>query len=222
MEEAVHIAKRYVIIANGEMADYHWHRRLLRDDDFVVCADGGARHALAMGIIPDLVLGDFDSLAPEVMLELQGSKCQREDHPSEKDATDTEIALDWCLGHDPGEILLLGVLGSRLDHTLANVFLLAKIPPQIPAKIIDRQNEVFMVREQIALAGLPGDNLSIISLAPMTSGISTKGLKYILHEDILDFGSSRGISNEFVREEIEVAMQSGWALVIQSWDQPRS
>lgn len=60
MKEAIEIAKRFVIIANGEMTDYQWHRRLLRDDDFLVCADGGARHALGMGVIPDVVLGDFD------------------------------------------------------------------------------------------------------------------------------------------------------------------
>ena len=221
MKEAIEIAKRFVIIANGEMTDYQWHRRLLRDDDFLVCADGGARHALGMGVIPDVVLGDFDSLSLEVRLELTGSKCRWETLPCEKDATDTEVALLWSLQHDPAEILFLGGLGTRWDHSLANIFLLVKIPAAIPAKIVDQQNEIYLLRNRLALTGLPGDCVSILPLA-MLMGVSTRGLKYILQADALDFGSSRGVSNEFVRENIEVAVQEGWALVIQAWDLPRS
>jgi len=215
------LPKRYVIIANGEMSDYDWYRRQLRPDDFILCADGGSRHALNMGVTPHLVLGDFDSIPPEVRQRLVDGQCPCQAYPGEKDATDTEIALEWCLTQAPEEILFLGVLGSRLDHTLANVFLLAKVPEGIPARIIDRQNEAFLVRQGISLAGLPGDNLSILCLDPLGSGVSTRGLKYILREDILNFGSSRGVSNQFVREEVSVTLESGWALVIQSWDQPR-
>lgn len=213
--------KRFVIIANGDIRDYDWHRSQLRKEDYMICADGGVRHALAMGIVPQLVLGDFDSTPPEIMAGLDPDLCRREHFPAEKDATDTEMVLDWCLAKDPAEILMMGLLGSRLDHTLANIFLLAKIPEGIKATIINEQNEIFLCRDKRELEGCPGDCLSILPLTPNIQFVSTRGLKYILADDTLNFGSTRGISNEMAREHGSVKIGEGLALVIKAWEHPR-
>lgn len=217
----IEIGTRFIIIANGDIRDYDWHRSQIREGDYVVCADGGVGHALAMGIVPQLVMGDFDSAPAAVMEGLDPTRCRREHFPAEKDATDTELVLAWCLANDPEEILMMGVLGSRLDHSLANIFLLARIPENIPAKIINEQNEIRLVRDRTELTGCPGDYISIIPLTPTVQSIATRGLKYILSDDTLNFGSTRGISNELAREHGSVEMKDGWSLVIKAWEHPR-
>ncbi|ATW24685.1 thiamine diphosphokinase [Candidatus Formimonas warabiya] len=216
------MTSRCIIIANGDMNDYHWHKSLLQENDFIICADGGTRHALAMGIIPQVVLGDFDSLSPEAKCALSDTGCHFEEHPEEKDMTDTELALKCCLARNPDEILLLGVLGTRYDHSMANLFLLARIPGHIQAKAVNEQNEIMLLREEVKFSGSPGDLVSLIPLSAEVKGIFTKGLKYMLRNATLDQGSSRGVSNEMVEAEASIRIKDGMALVIRAWDQPRN
>ncbi|MGI6065599.1 MAG: thiamine diphosphokinase [Bacillota bacterium] len=215
------MGQRSIIIANGEITNYSWHRSLIREDDFIVCADGGARHALAMGIVPHVVLGDFDSLSPSMKADLLKTNCRVESFPAEKDATDTELALKWCLKQNPQEIIILGALGTRFDHSLASIFLLALVPVGIPARLVNEQNEIFLVRDHMPIEGSPGEYVSVLPLTPGAFGVFTKGLKYILHDEALDFGTTRGVANELVKEKASLEIKEGWALVIKAWDSPR-
>lgn len=215
------MAARCVIIANGDIRDYEWHKSLIKEDDFIVCADGGTRHAVAMEIIPDIVLGDFDSLSQEVKSLLLETGCQFTEFPEEKDMTDTELALKCCLGKNPAEIVLLGSLGSRYDHGLANIFLLAQVPSHTLVKVVNEQNEIMILKDKVYFHGSPGDIVSIIPFSPELIGVSTRGLKYILRNETLRLGTSRSISNEMVGEEAMVEIKEGLALVIRAWDRPR-
>jgi len=210
---------RYIIIANGEIKDYSWHKLQLAADDVIVCADGGAKHALAMGIIPHVVLGDFDSLGEDVQEGLRGKPCRFFKFPEEKDMTDTELALRWCLDQGAEEICLLGALGTRMDHSLSNILLAARFGAKI--KIINEHNEIALLTEEVLLEGSPGDRVSVIPISAEVRGIFTKGLKYILKDDILTIGTSRGISNEMVGTKAEIKIRQGMAVVIKAWDRPR-
>lgn len=212
---------RYIIIANGDIMDYQWHKDIITENDFIVCADGGARHAIEMDIIPDVVLGDFDSMPEHVQDVLQGTKCDFYKYPAEKDQTDTELALNWCLKENPDEIILLGALGQRLDHSLANIFLLAKVTDGISVRIINEHNEIRFVRDKTILEGCPGEYVSLLPATPEIKGISTKGLKYMMRTDSLEMGTSRGVANEMVGEQASIELDEGVGIVIQAWDKPR-
>lgn len=215
------MVKRCIIIANGDINDYPWHKSQLRETDFIVCADGGTRHAVLMGIVPNVVLGDFDSLSPEVKCVLSDTSCQFYEYPEEKDMTDTELALKYCLEKNPEEIILMGSLGTRYDHSLANILLLAEGSTHIGIKVINEQNEIMILKEKLYLQGSHGDIVSIIPLSKELIGVSTRGLKYILRQETLRLGTSRGISNEMVGSEAIVEIKEGIALVIRSWEKSR-
>lgn len=217
------MTQRHIIIANGDMNDYPWYKTLLREDDFIVCADGGARHTAAMNIIPDVILGDFDSLASEIRETFQNTGCRFESYPVEKDATDTELALKWCLKLNPREVIFLGAVGSRIDHSLANILLLARVAGRVPVKLINEQNEITVLTGAgtVEIYGTPGEFVSVLPLAGDLRGISTRGLKYILRNDVLKFGTTRGIANELADQTAYVEVKEGIGLVIRAWEIPR-
>ncbi|MGI6679417.1 MAG: thiamine diphosphokinase [Dehalobacterium sp.] len=213
--------KRCVLIAHGDMNDLIWHKAQIRDTDFIVCADGGTEYALLMGRVPDIVLGDFDSLATDVKSFLAGKDCQISTYPREKDMTDTELALKCCLDLQPEEIVLMGTIGTRIDHSLSNILLLLGVPDKVKVKVINEHNEIMLLRKKISFTGSPGDLVSIIPLSNELKGVSTRGLKYMLCDDSIFWGTSRGVSNEMVDSEGLIEVKEGIALVIKAWDKPR-
>ncbi|MEL7564497.1 MAG: thiamine diphosphokinase [Dehalobacterium sp.] len=216
------MTKRCIIIANGDINDYSWHKSQVQETDFIVCADGGTRHAVSMGIVPNVVLGDFDSLSPEVKRVLADTRCEFYEHPEEKDMTDTELALRYSLKKNPEEIILMGSLGTRFDHSLANIFLLSDVSAHIRIKVINEQNEIMVLKEKLYLQGSPGDIVSIIPLSKELTGVSTRGLKFMLRNETLLLGTSRGVSNEMAGSEAMVEIKEGVALVIRAWDKSRN
>jgi thiamine pyrophosphokinase len=209
---------RAVIIANGPIMDYKFHKKLLRQDDYFICVDGGARHAMRLGIHPQLLIGDLDSLDKELRAWLVSGKTRCETHPAEKDFTDAHLAVEEALRMRPEEILLLGCLGGRLDHTLANVGLLLRCHRAgVRARLVDELNEVILISEEtLRLQGQPGDLISLLPLSDYASGITVRGMKYPLENGTLKQGDSRGVSNEFAAGEATVSVSRGYLLVIKS------
>ena len=180
--------------------------------DTIICADSGYDHALRMGIKPDLVLGDMDSVRHEPACE----KVER--FPAEKDWTDTELAVRTAVSQGFTTLLLLAASGSRWDHMLANFLLLEPLQAQgIQAEIANEYNRMTLITEQIALHGQLGE---LVSLVPITccTGVTTQGLYYPLQQETLPPGTSRGVSNYFVTPNASVSLSTGKLLVIQSKD----
>ena len=107
---------RCVIFGGGEIADLRYAQSLLREDDYIICADRGYAYCVSMGVVPDLVLGDFDSYNGSLP-----QNCELLRYPVEKDDTDTMLAVKEAIRRGYHEIMMLGMLGGRLDHTLANI-----------------------------------------------------------------------------------------------------
>jgi len=192
---------------------------IIRDAELVISADGGARHLRALNILPHVMIGDFDSIHADDKSFFKENKVKTITFPSRKDQTDTELCLSWALGNKASDITLLGVTGTRLDHTLANIFLLKKLARQnIPARIINKRNEIHVVTRFIELEGGPKDFLSILPITQRVSGITLKGLEYPLVNASLEMGSCLGVSNFFKETMASVSIKKGELIVIKSRD----
>ncbi len=173
---------RTVIIANGLPPDEATVRHWLQPDDDsthvrLICADGGARIALALGLTPDVVVGDLDSLDEAALARLKATGCRLVVYPAAKDWTDLELALKLAVQEVATEIVILGALGGRLDQELANILLLLLPELQdISTRIADDRQEMFVARDEAEIAGQSGDVVSLIPLGGDAEGIVTEGL----------------------------------------------
>jgi thiamine pyrophosphokinase len=206
---------RAVIVANGPMPKPPYPGLRLENGDLVICVDGGARNALAMGLQPRVAIGDMDSMETELREHLEREGCLFIEHPSRKNETDSELAIRYALAEGATELVLLAALGGRIDHTLANVMLLA-IPElsQVGSRLIDGNQELILIRDQVAIEGTPGDMVSLLPLSADVEGIHTEGLEYALRGGTLKLGAARGVSNVLVSRRARISVEHGLLLLV--------
>ena len=206
---------RAVIVANGPMVKPPVPRLMVGDNDLVVGVDGGARNALELELKPQVVIGDMDSMETGLRERLEEEGCRFVEHPSRKDETDSELAVRYVLSQGATELILLAALGGRIDHTLANVMLLA-IPELGPvrARLIDGNQEVLLIRDKVLIEGHPGDKVSLLPLSGDAVGIETEGLEYPLRHGTLRFGAARGVSNVLTAPRASVQVEGGLLLLV--------
>ena len=208
-----------VIIANGDVEYTNDIISIIRDAQLIISADGGARHLRALNILPHVMIGDFDSILPADKLFFKKKKVEMLIFSSKKDHTDSEICVSWAIDNKATDITLLGVTGTRLDHTLANIFLLKELAREnIPARIINKNNEIHIITDHIELNGQPKDLLSIIPVTQKVTGITLKGLEYPLVNADIKMGSSIGVSNTFKGTLATISIKKGILIVIKSKD----
>lgn len=207
-----------VVFANGAAPDLHLCRPLLADADLVVAADGGARTLLGAGLPLTALLGDMDSLPAKLLARWRAGGGETLVFPAEKDETDLELALRYAVEHGARRITVLGALGGRVDHELANLLLLAApLLDGLDAAILDAGVRVVAVRDRVELAGQPGDLLSLLPITAQVDSVMTEGLHYPLQGETLQLGPARGVSNVFLGNRATVRLTSGILLAIQTW-----
>jgi thiamine pyrophosphokinase len=208
---------RAVIFANGNLTRPANPLAELRSEDLIIAADGGAYHCQALGLTPDVLIGDLDSITKEVRENLSRLGTQLILYPRDKDETDLELALRFAVDHNAEEILLLGILGGRLDQTLANLLLLSR-PEWQPARLMvaDGPDFALLIRpgSPLTLRAQTGDIVSLIPLTRTVTGVSTEGLRWSLQDATLEFGSTLGISNETTQEIARVEIKTGQLLAV--------
>ena len=191
--------------------------RFLHSGDLLIAADGGARHCQAFGVIPQVVIGDFDSLDRDSMTTLQDQGVKFVRYPVKKDYTDLELAIQYAVSQGASEIVVLGALGNRWDQTLANLLLpvLAEFTG-VKITLIDGSQEIRLARsgQTLDLVGQPGDTVSLIPLGGDVNGITTRGLEYPLLGEALRFGSTRGISNVLLEAKATICVDEGVLLCV--------
>ncbi len=208
-----------VIIANGDLVQTDRILSLIHQADMVIAADGGAVHLYRMKLIPGIIIGDLDSVPPKILSLFKNKQVQILKHPTRKDQTDMELCIEYAAAHRCTDLHILGATSSRLDHTLANIFLLRKIEAHnMTATISDNRNDIHLVTGSLDLDGHPGDLLSVIPASDRVTGLTLEGLEYPLTDKTLFMGSSLGISNVFRENRARVAIQSGAVLVIRPMD----
>ncbi|HEX6302711.1 MAG TPA: thiamine diphosphokinase [Anaerolineales bacterium] len=213
---------RAVIFANGAFRQPSNPLAALHADDYLIAADGGTHHCIALGLRPNVVIGDMDSISETVRESLSREGTQFMVHPRDKDETDLELALEHAVSKGCEDILLLGLLGGRLDQTLANLLVLTR-PEWRPARLTAADGPDFatLLRdgEEVQMEAKGGNTISLIPLSPMVSGVTTQGLRWSLEDVRLEFGSTLGISNETTGEVARVRIEEGLLLVVQRSDQ---
>ncbi|MCA9926615.1 MAG: thiamine diphosphokinase [Anaerolineales bacterium] len=204
-----------LIFANGELEVGEWIRPYLDRATAVIAADGGTKHLYRLGRHPDLVIGDLDSLSDTLRNWLAEANVPMQQFPAAKDETDLELALIHAAAQGADPILLFGVLGGRLDQTLANVMLLTH--PALAGcsvRLMTANETAWLVTDAAQIGGQVGDTVSLIPLAGDVHIHSTAGLQWALKDEVLKFGPARGISNVMTQEEATILVGSGTLLCI--------
>jgi len=206
---------RAIIFANGRLDDTQRARDLVHDDDLIIAVDGGTRRAWEVGVEPQCVIGDLDSLTPAEEERLRASGARIIRFSPRKDETDLELALVRAAFEGAESIVVLAALGGRLDHTIANLLLLA-LPELdgIDVRVVEGLQVAFLVRREALVEGEPGDTVSLIPLGGDAVGVTTEGLEWRLNDDTLHFGPARGVSNALIAERASVRVQEGQLLCV--------
>lgn len=204
-----------VIIANGEIEKDDIIKEECREADFIICADRGAEHTYRLGIVPNYVIGDFDSIDSKILECLHKKNVNIIRYPSEKDFTDTELCIFKAIELGCTKICFLGMMGKRIDHALGNVGLLHFAADRgVNGYIVSNDYHIYICRDKINLEGNIGDLVSIVPFKGDAGGVYTKNLKYPLKDSFLEFGRSLGISNVMLEKECEIGVKTGEVLVI--------
>lgn len=210
---------RGIIIANGEISNNKIISQNLKTEDIIICCDGGANYAFNEGITPNYIIGDLDSASFEIIQFFESKGVKLKKFNSKKDETDMELAIDFCIDIGLKEILIFGALGTRFDHSFANVNLLVKpLLANISAKIINENNEIILINDFINLKGEIGANISLLPLSSEVFGINTYGLEYALENFDMKIGTSLGVSNVMTSENVKISIKKGYLLIIKARD----
>lgn len=208
-----------VIVCNGAVSDYNYIKQFIASSDYIISVDGGAGHLRRMQIAPHVLLGDFDSANKRDLQYFidQGIEVYR--FPVEKDMTDSELAVEIALEKGANELVFIGALGTRLDHSSANILMLKKFMDMgVKASIIDEYNYIYMYNRSFSIPKVEGYKLSLVPVSEKVTGVSTSGLKYPLNNATMLMGTSWGISNEFLEDTAAVTIEAGILLVCLSRD----
>lgn len=208
-----------VVVCNGWSITKELVDKYICRDTFLICADGGANSLKKFGILPDILLGDFDSISEDALKFYNDKQIKIMNFPPEKDYTDSELSVETAISKGFKDIIILGGIGSRMDHTIANVFLLKMIlEAGCHGTLVDENNIVQLISSDISLERQAGYKVTLLPLTPTVEGITTKGLYYPLENYTMRQGSTRGVSNEFLDEEASVSIKNGLLLVMLSRD----
>lgn len=200
---------RCVIIAAGELEPELDLRALTDGAGLIVCADGGYNTAVAHEVLPDLFVGDMDSVTATP------TGCERVITPAEKDDTDTLLAVKLALARGFDHIVIAGGLGGRLDHTIANLqTLLYCTLHGARAELAGVRNSALMIRDQtVTLDRRPG-YVSVFALGGPCEGVTLEGLRYPLNDAYVTESFPIGVSNEFRKSQARITVRSGCLLVV--------
>ncbi len=201
------------LIITSHVEQLHHIRLDYAGFDAIICADGGLLIAEKLGLSPDYLIGDYDSMdAPE-----DGNIIAL---PMEKDMTDTEAAIDLAVEKGFERITVLGGLGGRFDHTMGNIGMLAKYCGKLQhLAFVDGQNYIFMMEPgTITIPKNAFDYLGIISYGSQAENVTLKGVKFPLTNHLLTNDTSLGVSNEILSDEAEISFTAGKLLIILSKD----
>jgi thiamine pyrophosphokinase len=205
--------RKITVIANGNKPE---KINRIQSDEIIIAVDGGAHHCINLGITPEIIIGDFDSISKSERTYFEKMDINFIQFPTDKDETDLEIALDYATKIGVSDIDLYGLLGGRWDMSFANLMLLASEKySQLNFRVVDENLTVYIIRsgETLNLAEKPGTCVSTLPLNGPVLGIYYEGLKWNLENESLSFGSPRGVSNWLVEPEAKISIQEGILLV---------
>lgn len=181
----------------------------------LICADGGANSAEKLGLVPDYIIGDLDSVSPETIKYFSDKstiiKIKRQND------TDVEKCLKFAIKKGFAEALLLGVTGDRLDHTICNLGIVLKFFNKIKCNVVAENSFLIPSNEFIRLKSKPGETISLYAFNSKTK-ISSDGLKYKLKNSRLPFGERESTSNVATQSEVKLKIRGGIVFIIRDFN----
>ncbi|MDO5479261.1 MAG: thiamine diphosphokinase [Clostridia bacterium] len=197
--------KKALIIAAGNTEEIS----IKENYDLIIAADGGYDRAIAMGLTPDIFIGDMDSVRAPVADIEKIKLCV------EKDFTDTEAAIEKAVEMGSGNITVIGGIGSRFDHSMANACLLKKyVDRDVEIILKDSHNEMFAFRHSCEIKGHKGDTVSFLPLDSVVSKVTLEGFYYPLVNEDVQIGETLTVSNIITEDAARVTAEKGVLLAI--------
>ncbi len=208
--------KKTIILANGPQISSTWPEWVNKEDT-LVCVDGGTLQAIQQGLIPDVVLGDMDSLSSDMLQRMKDQGVRLVRYPVRKNQTDLELALFWARDQNAREVWVVNALGGRLDQHLVNVFLLAREDmnfARIVLKEDDQSAVVLRGPDRMVLEGQPGDRLSLVVLSKTISGVTLDGVEWKTNHATFSRASTHPLSNVFTETRARIQIDTGVAFLV--------
>lgn len=208
-----------IIFTNGEYKQQKFYQNLLENTNnpYIICADGGANFTRKLGIMPNVILGDMDSISSETTEFYKNIKfCY---FPQKKDQTDTELAIDHAIQNGATEVTILGALGSRMDHSLGNIYLLTRfLDAEVEGKIVNENNSICLINKNKRFEFPIGTVISLLPIGGDVEDINICGFEYPIVHGRMTMNNPYGISNVTNREKQEISFEKGMLLVVVSKD----
>ena len=213
--------QKIFLFANGKLPGPEGIARRINEKDFLIAVDGGLNHLTALGLKPNLIIGDMDSVDGELLEKFRKQDVAIEKHPPDKDQNDLELAIQAAVKMHPKTIWIIAALGNRIDQTLANIFLLTREDLiDIDTHIIDGVRDLFLIRKEASISGEKGQRVSLIPIQGPVKGIRTEGLEFPLYNETLYPDRTRGISNRMTDVQARIAIEDGVLLCIHKLTNP--
>lgn len=208
-----------LIVGSGNMESTKLMQQTAAVARLLICADGGARYFAEAGLTPHILMGDFDSIDPDIRRTFESEGVKIIKYSTNKDYTDMELAVNYALEHGATRIFIMGATGSRIDHSLSNLQLLHKLlDAGVRGVILNEHNRVYLIQDKITISRMDGYKLSLVPATPTVEGVTTEGLAWPLFNHTMRMGTGLGISNEFNADKATVRISSGRLYVILSRD----
>ncbi|WP_236915756.1 thiamine diphosphokinase [Clostridium sp. Cult2] len=208
-----------LLVLNGRIEGLERLERLGKESDFILCADGGTNYCIKASLMPNVVIGDLDSISKDTLNQIYEHHIPIKKFPVKKDKTDAELSIDYLISEGFKDITIVGAIGSRIDHTLANVLLLTKLNQRgINGRIVDNNNTIYLVDRELVLNKEEDSFLSIIPITNSGVVVTLKGFEYELESTVIGFGSTFGVSNKIIKEKGHILIHEGQCLAIVSKD----
>lgn len=202
------------IMTNGEYAALFRYRALIDNSEIIICADGGANYAYQLEIVPACIVGDMDSISPQVLEHYTRLNVPFLKYPKRKDFTDTQLALSIAEEKGANSITFLGSLGGRLDHTMSNLYSCMDMV-QKGHRIMHYHPDyqVYIINRYLELKGNAGDTVSVLSLTDISQGVTEIGFEYPLEEVVLESRNPYAVSNIMTDSTAIIKVQEGMLAV---------
>lgn len=210
---------RAVIFGGADIEEYGFCKKYITDDSIIICCDRGLLHADRLELKPDYIVGDFDSVSDTLLEKYKNSGFNINEYPSHKDFTDLELGINIALEKGANEVVIMGGIGSRIDHTFGNMHLLYMLlKKNVKACLINNCNYIMLTDSYTKVKGEKGETVSILPFMGDAEGVTLKGFEYPLENANMSFGESLGVSNVLIEEEGTVEVKKGCLAIMKARD----
>ncbi|SMP46918.1 thiamine diphosphokinase [Anoxynatronum buryatiense] len=208
---------RILVVTNGDVDDLAYLEEQANVHDMIICVDGAVRHLRPIGITPSILAGDLDSISAEDLQWVEEHHIPLLRYETRKDYTDTELALLHAIEKGARHVTMTGAIGSRIDHTLGNIFLLKLLwNRQVEGTIESETVEMRIIGKEVNPSWRSGETVSFIPISNMVTGLTLLGFEYPLNRATIHLGSSRCISNVIASDCPVIRVEKGLLLAIRN------